>query len=84
MWRRRDRRRRAGRAVGPGGGKLAPYLAVLICRVEATPDITMPELAGRPATETKVVARLASLFRVLAAAGFLYRKSPDGIGVRTR
>ena len=31
----------------PGSGKLAPFEAALIGWVEATPDITMPELADR-------------------------------------
>src|SRR5262252_1338534 len=31
----------------PGGGKLAPYMAILIGWVEAEPDITMPELAAK-------------------------------------
>lgn len=74
--------RRQGRP--PGVGKLAAYLALLIRWVEATPDITMPELAGRLAMETTVVAHPASLSRVLVAAGFRYKKSPDGIGMRTR
>ncbi len=74
--------RRQGRPSG--AGKLTPYLWVLIRWVEATPDITMPELARRLATETKVVAHPASLSRVLVAAGFRYKKSPDGIGMRTR
>jgi transposase len=30
----------------PGGGKLAPVMGFLIARVEAQPDITMPELAA--------------------------------------
>src|SRR5919206_3176468 len=34
-----------------GSGKLAPYQAFLIARVEAQPDITMPQLAGALETE---------------------------------
>lgn len=67
-----------------GGGKLAQYLALLIRWVEATPDVTMPELAERLKAETKVVAHPASLSRVLVGAGFRYKKSPDGIGMRAR
>lgn len=67
-----------------GAGKLAGYMSQLIRWVEATPDITMPELAERLQAETKVVAHPASLSRVLVAAGFRYEKSPDGIGMRTR
>jgi transposase len=68
----------------PGEGKLAPHLARLIRWVEAQPDITMPELAKKLETETKVRAHAASLSRALSAAGFRYKKSPDGIGMRTR
>lgn len=67
-----------------GAGKLAGHVAQLIRWVEATPDITMPELAARLEAETKVVAHPASLSRVLVAAGFRYKKSLDGIGMRTR
>lgn len=74
--------RRQGRPSG--AGKLAGYVTLLIRWVEATPDITMPELAERLKAETKVVAHPASLSRVLVRAGFRYKKSPDGIGMRTR
>lgn len=74
--------RRQGRPSG--AGKLADHMVLLIRWVEDTPDITMPELAKRLEVETKVVAHPASLSRVLVAAGFRYKKSPDGIGVRTR
>jgi transposase len=74
--------RRQGRPSG--AGKLADYQTMLIRWVEAKPDITMPELAERLKAETKVVAHPASLSRVLVAAGFRYKKSLDGIGMRTR
>lgn len=74
--------RRQGRPSG--AGKLAQYVALLIRWVEATPDVTMPELAERLAAETKMVAHPASLSRVLVAAGLRYKKSPDGIGMRAR
>ena len=67
----------------PGKGKLAPHLEFLIARVKAKPDITMPELAARLETERGVRASPASLSRVLCAAGFTYKKSPDGLGART-
>lgn len=68
----------------PGAGKLAPHMAQLIRWVEAQPDINMAELATKLAAETKVVAHPASLSRALLGVGFRYKKSPSGIGVRTR
>jgi len=68
----------------PGAGKLAPYLAMLIRWVEAKPDISMPELAAKLAAETKIGAHPASLSRALLGAGFRYKKTAAGIGVRTR
>ena len=68
----------------PGAGKLAPHMAQLIRWVEAQPDISMAELAAKLAAETKVAAHPASLSRALLGAGFRYKKSPSGIGVRTR
>jgi transposase len=68
----------------PGDGKLAAHRAFLIAQVEAQPDITMPELAARLKTKRGVTASPASLSRVLCAAGFTYKKSPDGLGARTR
>ncbi len=68
----------------PGAGKLAPHMAKLIRWVEVTPDISMSELAAKLEAETKTVAHPASLSRALLVAGFRYKKSPDGVGVRTR
>jgi transposase len=70
-------------------GKLAPYQAFLIARVEvarveAQPDITMPELARALQAECGVIASPASLSRVLCTAGFTYKKTADGHGARTR
>ncbi len=68
----------------PGAGKLAPHLASLIRWVEAKPDISMPELAARLAAEAKVVVHPASLSRALIVAGFRYKKTASGVGMRTR
>src|ERR1044072_3664513 len=46
-----------------GSGKLAAHWALLIGRVEAQPDITMPELAAALAAERGVIASPASLSR---------------------
>jgi transposase len=68
----------------PGAGKLAAHRDFLIDHVNTKPDITMPELAARLKAERGVSASPASLSRVLCAAGFTYKKSPDGLGARTR
>jgi transposase len=68
----------------PGGGKLAPHMPKLIHWVDAQRDISMPELAAKLEAETKVRAHPASLSRALLGAGFRYKKSVDGIGMRTR
>jgi len=68
----------------PGSGKLSAYLAYLIGEVEAEPDITMPELVRRLEAEHGVIVSPASLSRVLCQAGFTYKKTADGIGMRTR
>jgi transposase len=68
----------------PGGGKLAPYLAILIDWVEAEPDMTMPELAAKLLAEEGVAAHPASLSRVLIRAGFSVKKNAAGLGDRAR
>src|SRR3982751_3336995 len=62
-----------------GSGKLAAHQAFLIGRVEAQPDITMPELARALQAERGVIASPASLSRVLCKAGFTYKKTADGV-----
>lgn len=73
---------RQGRPAGTG--KLAPYAAFLIGVVEAKPDITMPELRDRLVAAHGVGADPAALSRLLCRHGFTYKKSPDGLGARTR
>jgi transposase len=68
----------------PGEGKLAAHRAFLIEQVEAKPDITLPQLASLLERQCGVVADPSSLSRALRAAGFTYKKSPDGVGARTR
>ena len=58
----------------PGNGKLAAYAAFLIGAVEATPDLTMPELSARLEAEHGVQAQPASLSRFLCRRGFTYKK----------
>lgn len=68
----------------PGAGKLAPYMPILIGWVEAQPDISMPELAAKLEGATKVRAHPASLSRALLGAGFTYKKTSSGLGMRAR
>jgi len=63
---------------------LVTHLAYLIGVVEAEPDITMPELAARLQATRGVVAAWASLSKLLCRAGFTYKKTADGVGMRTR
>lgn len=74
--------RRQGRP--PGKGKLAACAGFLIDAVEAKPDITMPELSAKLKAEHDICAQPASLSRFLCRRGFTYKKSADGLGMRTR
>jgi transposase len=74
--------RKQGRPAGKG--PLAQHLDYLIAVVEAEPDITMPELAARLLAERGIVAAFASLSKLLCRAGFTYKKTADGVRVRTR
>src|SRR5688500_2695210 len=59
---------RPGRPAGRG--RLSGELAFLVATVEATPDMTMSELAERLLAERGVTAHPASLSRLLCRAGF--------------
>lgn len=74
--------RKQGRPAGKG--PLSDHLDYLVAVVEATPDITMPELAARLLAERGVTAAEASISRLLCRAGFTYKKTADGVGMRTR
>jgi transposase len=88
-----DRYRRTG-DVAPmpqgrprGGGKLEAYRAFVTSRVDAAPDITMPELAEALWAAHQVRAAPAVLSRFLKhRLGYTYKKNPDrhGTGTRTR
>ncbi|MEP7453337.1 IS630 family transposase [Phyllobacterium sp. SB3] len=67
------RPRKQGRPAGKG--PLADHLDYLVGVVEATPDITMPELAARLQADRNVVAANASLSKLLCRAGFTYKKT---------
>jgi transposase len=74
--------RKQGRPAGKG--PLAQHLDYLIGIVEAEPDITMPELAARLQAERGMVAAFASLSKLLCGAGYTYKKTADGVGMRSR
>lgn len=67
-----------------GKGPLSDHLDFLVAAVEEKPDVTMPELAERLLEVRGVVAHAASLSRLLCRAGLTYKKTADGVGVRTR
>lgn len=68
----------------PGGGKLAPYSAILASWVEETPDITMPELAAKLAAGHGVMVHPASLSKFLIKQGFTLKKNTAGNRGRSR
>ncbi|AJP73732.1 hypothetical protein TS85_20900 [Sphingomonas hengshuiensis] len=74
--------RRQGRPAGKG--PLSDHREYLVAAVEATPDLTMPELAARLLAERGAVAAEASISRLLCRAGFTYKKTADGVGMRAR
>ncbi len=63
---------------------MVEHLDYLIAVVEAEPDITMPELAARLHAGRGITAAWASLSKLLCRAGFTYKKTADGVGMRTR
>lgn len=67
----------------PGSGKLGPYRDVLIEKVTAKPDITMPELAAWLAAEHGVTADPSNLSKFLCKEGFSYKKNAAGLRERT-
>ncbi|MET3601891.1 transposase [Martelella mangrovi] len=67
-----------------GGGKLAPYRAIIIAMVEARPDITMPDLAAFLMDEHGVSVDPFNLSKLLCRAGFSFKKNAAGLGERTR
>lgn len=74
--------RKQGRPFGKG--PLADHLDYLIEAVEAEPDITMPELVKRLLADRGVKSAPASLSKLLCRAGYTYKKTADGVGMRTR
>jgi len=71
-----------GRA--PGFGKLGPHREFLIAKVEAQPDITMPQLAAILLEEHGLKVDPSNISKLLCAAGFTYKKNAAGGGTGTR
>jgi len=67
-----------------GHGKLAPHMDFLIARVEAQPDITLPELAAVLKEERGIPVHPGHLSKLLCKAGFTYKKNPAGSGAGAR
>jgi len=61
----------------PGKGKLAPFALFLGTRVDAEPDITMPELAGALFEAHGIRVSPAALSRFLIREGYSYKKNAD-------
>ena len=66
-----------------GSGKLGPYRKVIIEKVKAKPDITMPDLAAWLEADHGVTADPSNLSKFLCKAGFSYKKNAAGRGERT-
>jgi transposase len=63
-------------------GKLGPYRDVIVDKVKAQPDVTMPELAAWLEGEHGVTVDPSNLSKLLCREGFTYKKSPAGVGTR--
>jgi len=83
-WRASGSTASASQGRPPGSGRLAAARDFLISQIEAQPDITMPELAVELERVRGLKAHPASLSKLLCQAGFTYKKTADGVGVRTR
>jgi transposase len=68
----------------PGKGKLTPFARFLGTRVDAEPDITMPELAEALFEAHGVRASPAALSRFLIRNGYSYKKNSDRNRTRTQ
>jgi transposase len=74
--------RRQGRPEG--SGKLAPYCDAIIAKVNARPDITMPDLAVWLEAEHGVTVDPSNLSKLLCKHGFSYKKNAAGVRERTQ
>ncbi len=67
-----------------GSGKLGPHKAFLIDRVNAEPDITMPELAAALKAARGLEVHASCIAKLLRAEGFTYKKNAAGVRTRAR
>jgi transposase len=67
-----------------GSGKLGPYREVVVGKVRAKPDITMPDLAIWLEAQHGVSVDPSNLSKFLCRAGFTYKKTAAGVGERTQ
>ena len=72
---------RQGRPTG--SGKLGAHRRVIIDKVKARPDITMPDLAAWLEAQHGVTVDPSNLSKFLCKEGFTYKKSAAGVGERT-
>ena len=63
-----------------GSGKLGAYRQVILDKVIARPDITMPELGVWLESEHGVKVDPSNLSKFLCREGFTYKKSAAGVG----
>lgn len=66
-----------------GSGKLGPYRDVIVGKVKAQPDMTMPDLAAWLEAEHGVTADPSNLSKLLCKEGFTYKKNAFGFRERT-
>lgn len=66
-----------------GSGKLGPVREVIIAKVKAKPDITMPELAAWLEAQHGVTVDPSNLSKLLCKEGFSFKKNAAGLGART-
>lgn len=65
-----------------GKGKLDPFRNYLTGRMDAEPDITMPELAAKLEEVHNIIVHPSSLSRYLIKIGYSYKKRVDRVGTR--
>jgi len=66
-----------------GSGKLGAFRQVILDKVKAQPDITMPDLAAWLAAAHGLTVDPSNLSKFLCRHGFTYKKNPAGGGERT-
>jgi len=67
-----------------GSGKLGQFREAILAKVEAQPDITMPDLAAWLETKHGLTVDPSNLSKLLCAEGFTYKKNATGRRERAR